>query len=33
MSLVGPDGVLPENMKRPLLAVSVRGWLRRRSSA
>jgi GT2 family glycosyltransferase len=28
MSLVGPNGVLPPDMRRPLLAVAVRGWLR-----
>jgi hypothetical protein len=28
MSLVGPSGVLPDNMRRPLLAIAVRRWLR-----
>jgi glycosyltransferase involved in cell wall biosynthesis len=29
MALVGPDGVLPDEMLRPLLAIATRGWLRR----
>ena len=29
MSLVGPDAVLPPEMRRPLLAVASRPWLRR----
>jgi glycosyltransferase involved in cell wall biosynthesis len=28
MSLVGPDAVLPDEMRRPLLAVATRRWLR-----
>ena len=28
LSLVGPDGVLPPDMRRPLLAIAVRRWLR-----
>jgi GT2 family glycosyltransferase/glycosyltransferase involved in cell wall biosynthesis len=28
MSLVGPDGILPAKIRRPLLAISVRRWLR-----
>ena len=28
LSLVGPNGVLPADMRRPLLAVATRGWLR-----
>ena len=28
MSLVGPDAVLPDEMRRPLLAVATRPWLR-----
>ena len=29
MSLVGPDAVLPTEMRRPLLAIATRPWLRR----